>query len=90
MARQNAGKGWGNRRMGRDGRDGAGQKGRRSGYSTKPKTIKVGLYKELESNLFDYGGFNAADTMRVTLEKKSSSMMVSSMARTLPTRSAIR
>ena len=69
MAGRNAGKGQGNGRAGRDGRGGARNKGRRSGYSTKPKTTKVGLYKELEGNVFDYEGFNAANTMRVTQEK---------------------
>jgi hypothetical protein len=69
MAGQNAGKGQGNGRAGRDGRNGAGQKGHRSGYSAKPKTTKVGLCKELESNVFHYGGYNTANTMRVTQEK---------------------
>ena len=55
--------------MGRNGPIGAGQKSRGSGYSAKPKTTKVGLCKELESNIFHYGGCNAADTMRVTQEK---------------------
>ncbi len=87
MAGQNAGKGQGNGRAGHDGRSSARQKGRGSGYSAKPKTTKVGLRKELESNVFHYGGYNTADTMRVTQEK-SNSMLVSSMARTLPTRFA--
>jgi hypothetical protein len=69
MAGQNAGKGQGDGHAGRDGRSGAGQKGRRSGYSAKPKTTKVGLCKELVSNVFHYGGYNAANTMRVTQEK---------------------
>jgi hypothetical protein len=69
MAGQNAGKGRGNRCVGRDGCSGAGQKGHRSRYSEKPKTTKVGLCKELESNVFHYGGYNAANTMRVTQEK---------------------
>ncbi len=69
MARQNAGKGQGDGRAGHKGCSGAGQKGRRSGYSAKPKTTKVGLCKELESNVFHYGGYNAANTMRVTQEK---------------------
>jgi hypothetical protein len=55
--------------MGRNGPIGAGQKSRGSGYSAKPKTTKVGLCKELESNVFHYGGYNAAGTMRVTQEK---------------------
>ena len=56
-------------RAGRDGRGGAGRPGRGQGYSTKPKTAKVGLCKELEHHVFDYGGHGAADTMRVTQEK---------------------
>jgi hypothetical protein len=69
MARQNAEKGRGDGRAGHDGRSCAKQKGRGSGYSAKPKTNKVGLCKELESNVFHYGGYNAANTMRVTQEK---------------------
>ncbi len=69
MAGQNAGKGQGNGRAGRGGCSGAGQKGRGSGYSAKPKTPKVGLCKQLKSNVFHYGGYNAANTMRVTQEK---------------------
>jgi hypothetical protein len=42
---------------------------RRMGYTSKPKTSKVGLCKELESNIFDYGISNAADLMRTTQEK---------------------
>ncbi len=38
-------------------------------YSSKHKTTKVGLCKELERHIFDYGGHGAADTMRVTQEK---------------------
>jgi hypothetical protein len=69
MARQNAGKGQGKGPVGRNGCNGARQKGRGSGYSAKPKTTKVGLCKELESNIFHYGGYNTANTMRVTQEK---------------------
>jgi hypothetical protein len=41
------------------------------GYSSsgKPKSTKIGLCKELEGHIFDYGGHGAADTMRVTQEK---------------------
>jgi hypothetical protein len=46
-----------------------GQKGRGSGYLAKPKTTKVGLCRELESNVFHYEGYNAANTMRVTQDK---------------------
>jgi hypothetical protein len=35
----------------------------------KPKTSKVGLYKELESNIFDYGILDAANLMRTMQEK---------------------
>jgi hypothetical protein len=69
MARQNARKGQGHKRTGRNGHSGAGQKGHGSGYLAKPKPTKVGLCKELKSNVFHYGGYNAANTMRVTQEK---------------------
>jgi hypothetical protein len=36
---------------------------------SKPKTSKVGLCKELENNVFDYGIPNAADLMHTTQEK---------------------
>ena len=41
------------------------------GYSSasKPKTTKIGLYKELEGHIFDYGRHGAANTMQVTQEK---------------------
>jgi hypothetical protein len=39
------------------------------GSTSKPKMLKVGLCKELESNIFDYGISNAADLMRTTQEK---------------------
>jgi hypothetical protein len=58
---------------GRDGRGAANGRGngrgRGAGYASKPKTAKVGLCKELESNIFDYGVSNAADLMRTTQEK---------------------
>ncbi len=63
------GHGQGDGRGGRNGRGGSGRQGHGSGYSSKPKTIKVGLCKELEGHIFDYGGHGAADTMRVTQEK---------------------
>ena len=40
-----------------------------AGYTSKPKTAKVGLCKELESNIFDYRVSNATDLMRTTQEK---------------------
>ncbi len=40
-----------------------------TGYTSKPKTSKVGLCKELESNIFDYSISNAANLMR-TMQKK--------------------
>ena len=61
------GRGYGHAR--RDGRGDAGRNGHGSGYSSKPKTTKVGLCKELEGNVFDYGGHGAADTMIITQEK---------------------
>jgi hypothetical protein len=58
---------------GRDGRgsgNGRGQgRGRGTGYMSKPKTSKVGLCKELESNIFDYGVMNATNLM-CTMQKK--------------------
>ena len=56
-------------RGGREGRGGAGRAGRGQGYSTKPKSTKVGLCKELEHHVFDYGGHGAANTIRITQEK---------------------
>jgi hypothetical protein len=50
--------------------NGRGQgRGRGMGYTSKPKTSKVGLCKELENNIFDYGIPNAADLMQTTQEK---------------------
>jgi len=49
---------------GRDGRGAANgrgnSRGRGAGYTSKPKTLKVGLCKELENHIFDYGISNAA------------------------------
>ncbi len=39
------------------------------GYTLKPKMSKVGLCKELESNIFDYGESNAAHLMCTMQEK---------------------
>jgi hypothetical protein len=44
-------------------------RGRGMGYTLKPKTSKVGLCKELESNIFKYGVSNAANLMHTTQEK---------------------
>ena len=57
---------------GREGRcagRGRGGRGSGTGYSPKPKSTKVGLCKELEHHIFDYGVPNAADLMRTTQEK---------------------
>ena len=62
------GKGRVDGRAGHNGQGGAGRNGRGQGYSSKPKTTKVGLCKELEGNVFDYGGHGAANTMRITQE----------------------
>jgi hypothetical protein len=69
--RNNGGQGQGNRRAGRDGCGSSGRKGRGEGYSSqgKPKSTNVGLCKELEGHIFDYGGHGAANTMQVTQEK---------------------
>jgi hypothetical protein len=69
MTGRNGGRGQGNARGRRNGRRDHGKSGRGSGYSSKPKTTKVGLCKELEGHIFDYGGHGAADLMRVTQEK---------------------
>ena len=68
QARYAGGRGKTEGRSGRSGR-GSGRAGRGQGYQTKPKATKVGLCKELEHHVFDYGGHTAADTMRVTQEK---------------------
>jgi hypothetical protein len=39
------------------------------GYTSKPKTLNVGLCKELESNIFNYGVLNATNLMRTMQEK---------------------
>ncbi len=69
MPGRNGGRGQGDARAGRGGRGDHGKSGRGSGYSSKPKTTKVGLCKELEGHIFDYGGHGAADLMRVTQDK---------------------
>jgi hypothetical protein len=69
MTGRHGGRRQGDGRGGRDGRGGPGRQGRGSGYSSKPKTTKVRLFKELEGHIFDYGGHGVADTMRVTQEK---------------------
>ncbi len=69
MTGRNGGRGRGNACGGRDGRRDHGKSGRGSGYSSKPKTTKVGLCKELEGHIFDYGGHGAANLMQVTQEK---------------------
>ncbi len=56
------GRGQGDGCGGRNGRGGLGRQGRGAGYSSKLKTTKVGLCKELEGHIFDYGGHGAADT----------------------------
>ena len=65
-----AGRGQNSGRAGRGPGNGRGQgRGCGTGYTSKPKTSKVGLCKELEDNIFDYGVPNAADLMRTTQEK---------------------
>ena len=67
---RSAGQGQNSGCAGRGPGDGQGQgRGRGTGYTSKPKTSKVGLCKELENNIFDYGVPNAADLMRTTQEK---------------------
>ena len=44
--------------------------GRDSSYSGgKSKSTKVGLCKDLEANIFDFGTASAADQMQITQEK---------------------
>jgi hypothetical protein len=61
------------RNSGRNGRglgNGQGQgRGHGTGHTLKPKMSKVGLCKELESNIFDYGLSNATNLMRNMQEK---------------------
>jgi hypothetical protein len=65
-----AGQGQNSGGNGRGSGNGRGQgRGRGTGYASKPKMSKVGLCKELENNIFDYGVSNAADLMR-TMQKK--------------------
>ncbi len=57
-------------RYGRGSENGRGQgRGRGTGYTSKPKTLKVGLCKELEDNIFDYGVPNATNLMHTMQEK---------------------
>ena len=39
-----------------------------AGYTSKPKTLEVGLCKELENHIFDFGASNAVDLMHTTQE----------------------
>jgi hypothetical protein len=65
-----AGHGQNSRRNGHGSGNGRGQgRGRGTGYTLKPKTLKVGLCKELENNIFDYGVSNATNLMRTMQEK---------------------
>jgi hypothetical protein len=58
-------------RGGRGGRAGRGPGGGRGNAHTggRVKTTKVGLCKDLEGNVFDFGTTSAADQMRITQEK---------------------
>ncbi len=65
-----AGQGQNSGCAGRGPGNGQGQgRGRGTGYTSKPKTSKVGLCKELENNIFNYGIPNAANLMRTMQEK---------------------
>ena len=65
-----AGRGQNSGRAGRGPGNGRGQgRGGGTGYTSKPKTLKVGLCKELENNVFNYGIPNAANLMHTTQEK---------------------
>ncbi len=58
-------------RGGRGGRAGRGPGGGRGNAYTggRVKTTKVGLCKDLEGNVFDFGTTSAANQMRITQEK---------------------
>ena len=60
-----AGRGGGRGGAGR----GGGGRGRTYTNNNKPATKKVGLCKDLEANIFDFGTKTAADLMRTTQEK---------------------
>ncbi len=65
-----AGRGQTSGRAGRGPGNGREQgRGCGTGNTSKPKTSKVGLCKELENNVFDYGVPNAANLLRTTQEK---------------------
>ena len=64
----NAGRGAGRGSAG-GGRGGAGRGKNYSANTNRPTTKKVGLCKDLESNIFDFGTKTAADQMRITQEK---------------------
>jgi hypothetical protein len=64
--------GWGGRGCGgRGGRAGRGPGGSRGNpyTSDRVKTMKVGLCKDLEGNVFDFGTMSAVDQMRILKEK---------------------
>jgi hypothetical protein len=60
-------KGLGGGHGGRGGRGPGG--GRGNAYIGKGKLTKVGLCKDLEGNVFDFGTTSAANQMRITQEK---------------------
>jgi hypothetical protein len=63
------GRGQGDGRGRCNGRGSPGRQSCRSGYSSKFKTTKMGLCKELEGHIFNYSRHGATNTMRVTQEK---------------------
>lgn len=69
MTGRNDIKGRGTGRAGRANGRGNNGRGRGQGYQSRPKITKIGLCKELEGHIFDYGVPNAADLMRTTQEK---------------------
>jgi hypothetical protein len=65
-----AGQGQNSGRDGRGSENSRGQgHGRGTGYTLKPKMLKVWLCKELENNIFDYGVPNSTNLMRTMQEK---------------------
>ena len=65
-----SGRGGARGRGGRGGRAGRTSGGRGNAYTGgRARTTKVGLCKDLEGNVFDFGTTSAADQMRITQEK---------------------
>ena len=64
MTGRNSGRGKNDRHAGGKGCGRPARNGYGLGYSSSPKPTKLGLCKDLEGHIFNYGGHRAADTMR--------------------------